>query len=97
MKVVLKFEYDADVIDVPDFIGNDINDYQEKFDEWLYDESNDHPFWLYSKGKKDCVSFRADAFIYWLNGCILVDSREKARIYDSFAKKYDKKHPTIYF
>ena len=96
-KMVLKFTFDADVIEVPDFIVKKRKFYQSKFDEWLFDENNDHTFWLYKKGKKVCVSYRAEAFVMWLNTYILADSEEKADIYDSNTKIYLKSWPVLNF
>ncbi len=39
-KIVLKWTYYADIINVPDTIAESIHDHQRKFDEWLYDKNN---------------------------------------------------------
>ena len=36
MKVVVRMTYDADIIEVPNHIGNNIEKYQAEFDKWLY-------------------------------------------------------------
>lgn len=89
--------YDADIIEVPNHIGNNIEKYQAEFDKWIYNKENDHPFWTYKNGKKYGVCYRSNAFVYWLNNIILVGSKYKASIVDSFLQKYDTKLPIIFF
>lgn len=43
MKVVVRMTYDADIIEVPNHIGNNIEKYQAEFDKWLYNKKNNHP------------------------------------------------------
>lgn len=96
MRVALRFTYSADIAEIPDFIWNDIKNHVNKFDEWLYDESIDHPYWIYKKGKKYAVSFDADAFVNWLNEFVLIDC-DKAFIVERDKTYYDEKMPTLYF
>lgn len=97
MKVVVRMTYDADIIEVPNHIGENIKEYQAEFDEWLYNKNNDHPFWTYKDGEKYGVCFRSNAFVYWLNNVKLVGSENSVSVVDSFLQKYDPKLPIIYF
>ncbi|MGN1081285.1 MAG: hypothetical protein ACI4QV_04275 [Acutalibacteraceae bacterium] len=97
MRVVTKMTFDTDVIEVPDFVGSELQKYQEKFDEWLYDKCIDHPYWTYKNGKKYGVCFRGDAFVYWLNNYELKGSEYRANVIDSFVKEYDENLNTLYF
>lgn len=38
MKIVVQMTYDADIIDVPNYVGNKIKEYQVEFDNWLYNK-----------------------------------------------------------
>lgn len=38
MKIVVQMTYDADIIEVPNHIGNNIEKYQAEFDKWLYNK-----------------------------------------------------------
>lgn len=97
MKVVVRMTYDADIIEVPNHIGENIKEYQAEFDEWLYNKNNDHPFWTYKDGEKYGVCYRSNAFVYWLNNVKLACSEYSASVFDSFLQKYDPKLPIIYF
>lgn len=97
MKIVVQMTYDADIIEVPNYVGNKIKAYQVEFDKWLYNKENDHPFWTYKKGKKCGVCFRGNAFVYWLNNVKFADSPNCAKIIDSFIQEYDPNLPIIFF
>lgn len=77
-------------------IRNDIKKYVSKFDKWIYNKSNDHPYWIYKEGKKYAVSFDSDAFINWLNEFVLIDC-DKAFIVERNKINYDINMPTLYF
>ena len=38
MKIVVQMTYDADIIEVPNYVGNKIKEYQAEFDKWLYNK-----------------------------------------------------------
>jgi len=48
---------DSDIVMCPDYISNNLINYQKKFDSWLSKKSNRHSYWA-----KDC--FGSDAL--WL-------------------------------
>ncbi len=98
MLVNLVFDYYTDIVSVPDRVAKKLKDYQDNCDEWLFDESNDHQFWIKdSNGNKSAVGICSDAFVYWLNTYVLSRSEEKAYIVKKEVKKYDKKLPTIFY
>lgn len=79
IKILVEFCIDSDIIACPNWIVKDLQTYQGEFREWLYDEKNDHPYWI-SKGKKNGCAFRSQAFVEWLNKFVLGDSKEKANV-----------------
>lgn len=96
--VNLVFDYYTDIIDVPNYIAYNIKDYQDKCDEWLFDESIDHQFWERDEfGKKDVVGICSEAFVYWLNEFILKNNDEKAVIVKRNLKKFDSSLPTLFY
>lgn len=98
MKVVLEFTYDADIISIPDEKAvDDLKKYRNKFDEWLYDKNIDHPYWVYSNGKKECVAYRGDAFVFWLNEFVFKNCEKKAELLESEIDDYDKTLPSLWF
>ena len=70
------------LISVPDRIAKDIEHYRMEFDKWLYDEENDHGYWITVDeefGKFRAVQYDGyEAFPKWLNEHVLKDSEEKA-------------------
>ena len=80
MKMMLEFDINADIIDVPQFVIDDRELYRIRFLKWLYDKSIHHKYWVtFSNGTKG-VCFRSDAFVEWLNKKVLKNSVEKAKI-----------------
>lgn len=96
MQVNLVFDFYADIIDVPNEIGESLLDYQEQFDEWIFNNKK-HPFWK-SDGRKrnDYVLVTSEAFIFWLNNFVIKNSY-KATIVKRQSKEYDSSLPTIFF
>ncbi len=97
MLLVTKFDFDADIIDVPLSILNDIEDYQKLFFKWLFDKTINHSYWLNKNGKKYGCSYRSDAFIDWLNENPLKKNREKAKVVSQFITEYNKALPILCF
>lgn len=81
MARILLFFYggnDADLIECPQHIADNLPKYQCYFDKWIYDIKNQHNYW-----EKDCngelgVCFDGEAFLEWLNNKILTTESEKA-------------------
>lgn len=96
MLLIILFDYDADLIDVPILI-NDMEKYQNLFFEWLFNKSIDHVYWLYKDGEKYGCSYRSEAFVDWLNNNPLKHSKEKAKIVLQFINEYNKELPILCF
>ena len=78
MKMLIEFDVNADIIEVPAFIIDDRELYRSRFLKWLYDKSVHHKYWVtFSNGTKG-VCFRSNALIEWLNKKVLKDHEEKA-------------------
>ena len=78
MKMMIEFDVNADIIEVPAFIIDDRELYRSRFLKWLYDKSVHHKYWVtFSNGTKG-VCFRSNALIEWLNKKVLKDHVEKA-------------------
>jgi hypothetical protein len=59
---------DYDIADLPEEAVTNFADFSSDFFDWLYDKNNEHDYWwLDSKGRKDAVCYRSEAFIEWLN------------------------------
>ena len=42
MLINIIFDYYADIVSVPDYIGIDLLKYQNKCEKWLFDKTNEH-------------------------------------------------------
>jgi len=91
-------EHVFDIINVPSFVANDIENVQQMFFSWLYDEeSNNHNYWKFTNGLKSCA-YGTEEFVDWINNVHLVnETGEKAKIIKKFPNKLDNNIPTIYF
>ena len=85
---------DIAIIDVPEDIVNNIEVIQRQFFSWLFDETNNHEYWVTINGINLC-SYDVDAFIKWLN--IYVLKEKKAILVQRYVDKIDKRLPIIYF
>ena len=83
MLVNIVFDYNADIVSVPDSIGINIKKYQNQCDKWLFNKLG--------------VGVCSESFIYWLNEFVLKDSKEKAYIVRKSINNYDESLPTIYY
>ncbi|WP_433747776.1 hypothetical protein [Falsibacillus pallidus] len=83
VKVDFDYEDDIEYMICPAKVGRNINRLQEEFWDWLFNRKNQHPYWC--KYEKDGnviygVSYRTDAFIYWLNNVRFNRGKSVARL-----------------
>lgn len=103
MKVFIKFDCYADIVEVPEAITQSLSKYKRKFLNWMYDRKNDHGYWVkVSDGKGSWyygVEYGSDAFVKWLNKRVIKDKYEKAVIVerDLDIDDYDGIMPSIFF
>ena len=97
MLMVIKFDVGADIIDVPQSVIENADEYQKKFSEWLFDKNADHSYWRYENGKKFGCNYRSDALVEWLNAFPLSDSEEIAKIVAVHVNEFDKTLPYLFF
>lgn len=95
MKLIILFDTDADIIEVPYKIKDSLIVYQKLFLKWLYDKSSNHKYWLYQSDKQYGVSYRSEASVHWLNAFIL-DNNE-AKIIKQGIKEWDCNLTYIHF
>ena len=92
MKLILEFDCDADVIEVPQYVLENREALRIKFLKWLYSEQTKHKYWVIlqdSDGKKyRGVRYRSDAFVEWLNKKVLKEETEKASILEEHVFRY---------
>lgn len=101
MKMVVQFDVDADIIEVPQMVIDRKDGLRTRFLKWLYDKNNRHKYWEKSK-KSDGTSFwfvryRSDAFVEWLNKKPLRNSEEKAHVVAQHVWDYPEDLPLIFF
>ena len=100
MLVNLVFTFGVDVVDVPDFIGQNLKRWQRKCDKWLFNKMNDHEFWIINgTDKKSAIGICSDAFVFYLNNHVLMDTSSKAVIVERAVdlSSYDKSYPTVFY
>ncbi|MCL2400930.1 MAG: hypothetical protein FWC91_14460 [Defluviitaleaceae bacterium] len=97
MLLVVRFDGAVDIIDVPEFIIANIEDYRKQFLNWLGDENIDHDYWTYENGVKYGLSFRSNAFVEWLNTFPLSNTSDVAKTVETFISEYDRNLSSIFF
>lgn len=101
MKMVVKIEGYADLIDVPQSVITNKKQLKSRFYRWLYNKKNKHQYWVSESGEHDGtqfgVMFGADAFVEWLNLKVLNNSDEKAVLLEEYAETWDENLPSIWF
>lgn len=80
MQMMLEFDINADIIEVPQSVIDDREMYRRRFLKWLYDKNIHHKYWVSFSDETKGVCFRANAFVEWLNKKILKDRRGRAVI-----------------
>ncbi len=93
MKINLVFDYGTDVVEVPDFVGENVKKYRERFDKWCFDKNNKTTF----DRKTGAFCYDGSTFVDWLNKYELQDN-EKAEITESGPYDLNRKgRPTLFF
>ena len=101
MRMIVEFDCDADIIDVPEFVILNRELYKKRFWKWLNNKSIKHKYWVDvedSYGKRwRGLRYRSDAFVEWLNKKVLADSGSKAVILEEGVWDYPRDLPSIFF
>jgi hypothetical protein len=97
MEAVIQFGMDADIIDCPVDILNNLTEYRNKFIDWLYDKQNHHSYWVYKNGEQYGCCYRSEAFVEWLNYFVLPNSIIKAKVLESNIMSWDKSLMSLCF
>ena len=98
MQMLVEFDINADIIDVPQSVIEDREVLSRRFLKWIYDKSNKHKYWHTFKDDSKGVMYRSDAFVEWLNNKVLRDSEQKAVIVEQYVSRDREYHlPSIFF
>ena len=101
MKLVLEFDCDADIIEVPQNVIDNRDLLKKRFLKWLYSKQVKHKYWITikdSNGKTfKGVKYRSDAFVEWLNKKVLAEESVKASIVEEYALEYAANLPKLQF
>ena len=101
MKMVIQFDLDADIVEVPDFIVENRELMKRRFWKWLSNKSVKHKYWVTAVDGAGIeftgLRFRGDAFVEWLNKKVLEKGDQKAHIVEEHILHYPKDMPSIFF
>ena len=87
----------VDIIFIPDYIGKDIEDLQEDFFDWLFDENNNHKYWIIVQGEKVACEYGTQAFVDWINNKLFKGKKEKVYIIKKNATEWDESNRKLIF
>ncbi len=100
-KIILNWTYYSDMVECPDYISNNLLEYQFKFDEWVSDRNTQPSYWVkHEIGgiTYEGVSFSSDAFTEWLKKNIIQAGEDVFFIKREFTPDYDERQlPHINF
>ncbi len=69
--MLIEFDLDADIIDVPEYVIENRNRYRNQFYKWLSDPKVKHKYWEKIQNRDGTyfigLRFRSEAFAEWLN------------------------------
>ena len=77
-EILLYWGWDADLLECPQYIADDINIYQRQFDKWISNPNNHHSYWTKDSEDELALCFDGTAFLEWLNNIVLANDKEKA-------------------
>lgn len=101
MKLVVEFDRDADIIEVPESVVENREVLKKRFWKWISNKSIKHKYWTTFKdsyGRElQGLRYRSDAFVEWLNKKVLGKSEEKAFVVEEHVWDYSKDLPSIFF
>lgn len=98
MKMMVEFDINADIIEVPEIVVRDRELHRSRFLKWLYDKKIKHKYWVTFPDGVKGVCFRSDAFVEWLNKKVLKDHPEKAVVLEQEVDYDAYRHlPSIFF
>lgn len=103
MKLLIEFDCDADIIEVPQFVVDDREVLKRRFWKWISNKSIKHKYWVEVRDDRGRyyygLRYRADAFVEWLNKKYISDDAEKAKILQEHVNIDDFHHimPSIFF
>ncbi len=98
MKLLIEFDVDGDIIDVPQYIIDKKDLYRSRFYKWLSNESIRHSYWVTFPNGMKGLCFRSDALVEWINKKVLKNSDEKAVVLQQHVAVDDHADlPSIFF
>lgn len=100
MLLVVMFDQDADVVNVPQSVIDNKDSLRKKFLRWIYSKNSlKHQYVIPDmKGKNvHGVKYRGDTFVDWLNEKVLYSSDEQATVLRQQVLDYPNDAPIIFF
>lgn len=56
---------DADIIELPQYLIDNLEDLQSEFFKWLFDKDNNHKYWIFENNQKKYCEYDVEAFVNW--------------------------------
>lgn len=67
MKIFIVTSFTYDIIEVSFADNKPIKGIIKRFDKFIHDKNNDHPFWIYQGKNKFAPEVNTDTLIWWLD------------------------------
>ena len=102
MQMLIEFDVNADIIDVPEEVVEHRNRYRNQFYKWLSDPRTKHKYWTKIKNRDGSTTmglcYRSDAFAEWLNRKLRKTGNQAVILQSGVViDEYHDKLPSIFF
>lgn len=87
---------DADIIELPELVIDDLEELQERFLRWMFDKKNKHQYWRTEGNRKYCV-YDSEAFVEWINKMYLESDKEVAKVLTKNVDNVNEDDPVLFF
>ena len=89
---------DVDIVYLPSLMGATLEELQGEFYKWIFNNDNNHKFWINIRTKDMGCIFRSEAFVEWFNDILLQGMHGmKAKVVKQYQTKELCGVPTLYF
>ena len=103
MKLLIEFDIDADIVEVPQFVVDQREVFKSRFWKWISNKAIKHKYWVKMQdadGRRYyALQYRADAFVEWLNKKYIKNDSEKAYVVQTQVSidDFHQELPSIFF
>lgn len=102
MYLIVEFDLNSDLVDVPEKVIENMEDVRHSFLRWVYSPHNKKKFAKIVKDSNghslECICYNSEEFIDWLNKKVLQAGENKATLVEkNIDRQSCRNYPSIFF